>query len=65
MPNCDIFVNKSNKILDDGGVISESVAKPAQSFSGLIMGIKSGLEVFSSLKQSKEKIKEVEQSRME
>lgn len=58
-------IEKSNKILDDGGVISESVAKPAQSFSGLIMGIKSGLDIFSSLKKSQENIKEIKRSNQE
>ena len=36
-------VKKANKIMDDAGIISESVAKPVQSFSGFIMGLKSGV----------------------
>lgn len=47
-------VEKTNKILDDAGVVSESIAKPASSFSGLIMGIKSGMEVFKFLKPGSE-----------
>lgn len=32
---------KVNKILDDTGQISESVAKPMSSFSGFLLGLKS------------------------
>ena len=47
-------VEKTNKILDDAGVVSESIAKPASSLSGLIMGIKSGMEVFKCLRPGTE-----------
>ncbi|PIY65194.1 hypothetical protein COY91_03200 [Candidatus Shapirobacteria bacterium CG_4_10_14_0_8_um_filter_39_15] len=35
-------VKKMNKILDDAGLISESVAKPIADLSGFISGLKSG-----------------------
>ena len=35
-------MRKVNKILDDAGVVSESVAKPAAAISGLVTGIKEG-----------------------
>lgn len=51
-------VEKTNKVLDDAGVISESVAKPVESMSGLIMGIRRGLEIFDLFKRKKEKVRE-------
>lgn len=47
-------VEKTNKILDDTGTVTESIAKPMSSMSGLIMGIKSGLEIFDVLKRRRE-----------
>jgi len=51
-------VEKTNKILDDTGVISESVAKPVESMSGLIMGIRKGLEIFEIFRKRKSKREE-------
>jgi hypothetical protein len=35
-------VTKINKILDDTGLISESVAKPISVFSGMVLGLRGG-----------------------
>jgi len=35
-------VEKTNKIIDDAGVISESVAKPLAALAGVVTGIKEG-----------------------
>ena len=42
--------NKLNKILDDFGVISESVAKPIAGVSGFLTGIQSGAKLIQLLK---------------
>lgn len=47
-------VKKMNKVLDDFGVISESVAKPISEISGFITGLKSGVELIKILKRKKE-----------
>lgn len=47
-------VKKMNKVLDDFGVISESVAKPISGISGFITGLKSGAELIKILKSKKE-----------
>lgn len=48
-------VSKVNKILDDAGVVSESVAKPVSSLSGFLTGLKSGTDVVRFLlKERKE-----------
>ena len=52
-------VEKTNKVLDDTGVISESIAEPVESMSGLLMGIRSGLEIFNVFKKKREKAKEI------
>jgi len=48
-------IKKFNKMLDDMGVISSSVAKPVAGISNFIMGMKSGLEVINLLLEKKEK----------
>ena len=35
-------INKTNKILDDTGAITESVSGPISSFSSIAMGLKAG-----------------------
>ncbi|MCL5432760.1 MAG: hypothetical protein M1524_01425 [Patescibacteria group bacterium] len=35
-------ITKANKVLDDTGVITESVSKPISSFSSVVSGIKAG-----------------------
>ena len=47
-------VNKLNKILDDAGVVSESVAKPIAGISGFLTGIKSGVNLIKLLEEKKE-----------
>lgn len=48
-------VSKVNKILDDAGIVSESVAKPVSSLSGFLAGLKSGTDVVRFLlKERKE-----------
>ncbi|OQA93843.1 MAG: hypothetical protein BWY24_00076 [Microgenomates group bacterium ADurb.Bin219] len=46
-------VKKANKILDDFGIISESVAKPVSGISGFLTGLKSGTEIINLLKGRK------------
>lgn len=43
-----LTITKVNKILDDSGTISESVAKPISAFSGFLLGVK-GIRVFDGL----------------
>lgn len=40
-----ISVRKINKILDDSGLISESIAKPVADLSGFITGLKNGVHL--------------------
>lgn len=42
-------LEKINKILDDAGLISSSVAKPLADFSGFFEGVKGGLKIIESL----------------
>lgn len=46
-------VSKTNKVLDDTGVITESVSAPISSLSSLVTGIKTGATVASILKKKK------------
>jgi hypothetical protein len=48
-------VIKMNKILDDAGLISESVSKPVSSLSGFLSGLKGGLKIFEVLEKKQEK----------
>lgn len=50
-------VAKVNKILDDAGVVSESVAKPIAGISGFLTGIKSGVNLIKLLEEKKEEEK--------
>ena len=57
-------MKKVNKMLDDFGLITESVAKPIAGFSGFVTGIKSGADAIRLLtkdtkkKEKKEKTSE-------
>lgn len=42
-------VNKTNKILDDTGLISESVAKPIAGLSGFLTGLKDSANIVKLL----------------
>lgn len=51
---------KMNKVLDDAGIISQSVAQPVSNLSGIITGVKTGLSIlsiFSNKKKQKEQEK--------
>ena len=56
-------VKKVNKILDDGQTISSSIAKPISGISGLITGIKGGMDVVNLFlnKKSSQKNSEKEE----
>ncbi|MCL5438359.1 MAG: hypothetical protein M1268_00035 [Patescibacteria group bacterium] len=45
-------ISKANKILDDTGVITESVSKPISSLSSVVSGIKTGVN-FANFFKSK------------
>ena len=56
-----ISISKMNKILDDTGVMTESVSKPMQAASSFLLGINSHswlLTLVKILKRSKERIEE-------
>jgi hypothetical protein len=46
-------ISKTNKILDDTGVITESVSTPISSLSALAMSIKTGAKVAKYLRKKK------------
>lgn len=46
-------MRRVNKILDDAGIISESVAKPIAGVSGFLTGIQSGAKLMQLLKEKK------------
>lgn len=46
-------MRKVNKVLDDAGLISESVAKPIAGVSGFLTGIQSGAKLMKFLKDDK------------
>jgi len=46
-------IDKANKVLDDTGVITESVSKPISSFSSLAMGLKTGARIAKILNKDK------------
>lgn len=47
-------VHKINKVLDDTGVISESVSKPVSALSGMMLGIKTGTGIMKMFSRSRE-----------
>lgn len=70
-----ITFSKINKILDDTGRITESVAEPIEEASDFVMGLKKGVEFFDTVssffrkrkekkaekKEQKEKVEEAEE----
>ncbi len=46
-------VSKVNKVLDDAGVISESVSTPIASISTVLTGVKTGITLASLFKKKK------------
>lgn len=51
-------LTKANKVLDDTGVISESVSKPISLVSTMLLGIKGGSALMKSLTEKKDVRKE-------
>lgn len=45
-------VEKTNKVLDDAGVIAESIATPVSTLSSLVMSIKTGISFANWLKKT-------------
>ena len=58
-------VRKTNKILDDAGLISESVAKPIVGMSNFLTGLKSGLGMVKKVTELLEKDEEEEKKENE
>mgnify|MGYP001567633098 CR=1 FL=1 len=50
-------INKANKVLDDTGVITESVSGPISNLSNMATGLKVGSVIASLLSRSKSKKK--------
>lgn len=48
-------VNKANKVLDDTGVITESVSTPLSTLSSLVSGIKTGGLILDLLRRKKKR----------
>ena len=48
-----VTLKKTNIILDDTHLITDSVAKPISSFSEILMGFKNGFSFFSNLAKYK------------
>ena len=53
-------VEKANKVLDDTGVITESVSGPISSLSTITTGIKTGAFIAKLLKRKKKRSKQEE-----
>ncbi len=47
-------VKQINQILDDAKVVSESVAEPVATLSDFLMGLKSGLDMFTKFSKKSE-----------
>lgn len=52
-----VTLQKANKVLDDTGVISESVSKPVSLFSTLLLGVKSGSSLVKALTRERKEEK--------
>lgn len=50
-----VTLKKTNLILDDTHIITDSVAKPVSSLSELLMGIKNGFSFFNNLTKDKKR----------
>lgn len=46
---------KANKVLDDTGIISESVSKPVSMLSGILVGLRGGSKIVQSLTKNERK----------
>lgn len=49
-----VTINKANKVLDDTGVITESVSEPIANLSSLATGVKIGSVIANILKKTKD-----------
>lgn len=49
-------VSKANKVLDDTGIITESVSGPISNLSAIASGVKAGASIAGLLKGNKKKI---------
>lgn len=50
-----VTLKKTNTILDDAHLITDSVAKPVSSLSDFLMGLKNGFSFFNNLTKDKKK----------
>ncbi|MDD4026744.1 MAG: hypothetical protein PHO75_00980 [Candidatus Shapirobacteria bacterium] len=55
LKDLSITLKKTNLILDDAHLITDSVAKPISSFFEVLMGLKNGFSFFSNLNKNKKK----------
>ena len=55
LKDLSLTLKKTNLILDDAHLITDSVAKPVSSFSEVLMGLKNGFSFFSNLTKNKKK----------
>jgi hypothetical protein len=46
-------IMKINKVLDDAGIISESVSTPIASMSSILSGVKTGMSILTLFKKKK------------
>ena len=53
LKDINITLKKTNLILDDTHLITDSVAKPISSFSDFLMGLKNGVSFFNNLTRDK------------
>ena len=53
LKDLSVTIKKTNLILDDTHLITDSVAKPISSVSEILMGLKNGFSFFSNLSKNK------------
>ena len=54
-------IEKVNKMLDDGNLVSNTVARSVTGISGVVSGVKAGLSVLNFFKKDKEEENEQEE----
>ena len=55
-------IRKVNKVLDDTGVITESISAPMADFSSLVTGLKTGVSLLGLFTKKKKKQEETEEA---
>lgn len=55
LKDLSLTLKKTNIILDDTHIITDSVAKPVSSLSDFLMGLKNGISFFSNLSKGQKK----------